>query len=1145
MKKDIAFGGVTRLPGGALSSDGDLCAAVDVCNDGMGVEMLEKPMVLFTLRNEDDTEHHLRYTEELLCIHEPEGEDKHYITQMVVAGIQAAPSQPQEGAGAPSQDPEPSEDPDPVTPAEPIEPFDPEPAIVVPDEPEEQDSSNPRPTVDPYLPPDIPIDAETVYDEAVRKERFERETDDGGTVFFPPGGGGSEEPPVEEGIYLVWRADNGDGTSTIRQMIDITAYGRVTAIQPMGNTLVCNHAGGTSTITETWLGQTTTTEVSNPPAVRYYIFKKEQDGDPLNHYLPLGSRPPFLKIRFGLKSKFEWWPKTESTLKPNDAGYAKYGGVESSSYAYSDTVAVYYGDYVSESYVPPHELVPEDVLKHWSGTYSIENVTSPDGKTDVAGMKVNWTTMALACYNKFISEQQKDNKFVFPFFVRYAYELYDGSLIMHSYPVLMIPNSRGPIFALDGKYGLLADRDDEGHSYEKVHLQFMGRTYAFTSRLMHQITALTQEEYTRLENWKDLIRGISIYVTPPMYNYKQGGQVLGWHSMSSQDPANSNEDPWKRYYTVGKVVYGANDSSSINGEVMMSYAFANMIGSSMSETVKVFWPYNNTYKTPSYCMTIPQKDDKEITEMHESAGQFFKLATIDFDELLKYAKNGLVDAEVEIRNKILNTISNQDVMTDDNGSHDTLSADVLYGYNRRLNMAHVSRVMHSPLPLATQWAHDYTSGHAYNEIVYANNGGGRCELITAGSGMGVTWPKFIFYPGTDAREVVLYRDGTSVKYRIKLKEHKALNGMFWIADFTNKADSITDFLSTKVMTYPTDEKNKTVDESNKIYTSETDNPFVVPIGNINIAGGGEVRALCAATQAMSQGQFGQHPMYTFTSEGVWAMTVGESGGWATIQPVTRDVISEGTKPLSLDSTVVFLTERGLLQLGGSDVKVLSDVLQGADPLVLESPSFGLRRLEALCAVTGTSPLLGVSSSLAGGKFPERAWLTYDYDNARIYVTPQDGGGSWVYNLKSGLWTQASAALDNQVVSYPECEAQCGGKVVRISVDRALQGNLREKGLVISRPIKIADMGLLKRWREVAVRGRFKPYSTAVQVALWGTRDWLDFALVGSSTRNRLTRWSGSPYFGHSVALFLTRPGYAMQVAGMDVEVDAEHDNKLR
>lgn len=1133
MKKDIAFGGVTRIPGGALSSDGDLCAAVDVCNDGAGLEMLEKPDVLFALKNE--TSSGLAYTEELLCVHEPEGEEKHYITQLVVvnANVQAAPAvedsdNPSAGTGGNEQ----VEEVEPVE-SEPITPDDPyiEPTH---DDPPDIDDNEVFDDVVPYIPPEsaetYPPVPTSDYESAEGNEN-QNHNDNGGTSVTPPSGG-SITLPTTPGVYLIWSKDNGDATRTVMQYIDITAYGKVTAIQPMGNTLICNHEG--------------TSEVS--PEIRYYLFKVE-DGE----YVPLGSNPPFVDITFGLESTFEYWPKTESTFKDSNTKYKNYGGISITSYPYTDTVSVYWGDYANSSYVPPYEEYPDGALDHWSGTYSIENVTSPDGKTDIAGMKVNWTTMALGCYNKFIAEQHKNNKFVFPFYVRYAVELYDGSLIMHSYPVLLIPNSRGPIFALDGKYGLKADRDDVEETYEKVRLEFLGRTYGFSSELRHQIKALSANEHARLENWKDLIRGINIYVTPPIYNYKQGGQVLGWHSMSSLDPANNGKDPWAGHYTQGKVKYGAGYLSVKIGDTTLEEAFRIMLNDN-----KIFWRYNSTYKTPNYCLTIPQKDEKEILELHENAGQFYKLASIDFEDLLTYTTSGMSDAAVLRDNKnknLVNTISNQDIMQDDNGSHDTMSADVLYGYNRRLNMANVSKILHSPLPLHTQFPTDYTTSHNYHEILYVKNKGVTAELRTTSTSANVTWPKFLFYPGKDAQEAIIIHN--SARYKVKLKEHKALNGMFWLSDFLNdKADLSSHILSTSAaaaITITTEESNKIVDERNKIYTSETDNPFYVPFGNINIAGGGEVRALCSATQAMSQGQFGQHPMYCFTSEGVWAMTVGDTGGWATIQPVTRDVISEQTKPLSLDSTVVFLTERGLLQLAGSDIKVLSDVLQGADPLLLDTPNFGLHRLDDLCGenATGTGALLEVATALAEGKFPEKAWLAYDYDNARIYVTPWDDSldygthGSWVYNLKSGLWTQASATIDRQVPTYPELETQSGGNVVKISVDRAIQGNLCAKGLVISRPIKLADMGLLKRWREIAVRGRFKPYSTAVQVALWGTRDWIDHALVASSTRNRLTRWSGSPYFGHSVALFLTKPNYAMQVAGMDVEVDAEHDNKLR
>lgn len=1122
MKKDIAFGGVTRVPGGALSSDGDLCAAVDVCNDGMGIEMLEKPTLLFELEE----------GEELLCVHEPEGEEKHYITQLVVES-QSNATPLAKGAS-----------PKVVAPANVIDdaPYA-EPTGPVEIDPSDQD----EPYIEPqsYTPPAQASASITANYENL--EDAEAVVDDGGTTV---------DTPTAGHIYLCWWGEEG-GQYSRQQMIDITPYGKVTAIQPMGNALICNHEGGEDF----------------PREIRYWLWKSEDE-----EYIGLGSKPPMLDITFGLESTFEYYPKTKSTFDDdsNPTKYKKYGGVSITSYPYTDTVGVWFSEWKKTSYVPPfhcyrngsytfpQSTTDSDVFLHWSSTYSIEGVVSPDGKTDVAGMKNNWTTMALGAYNKFIAEQTKDNKFVFPFYVRYAIELYDGSLIMHSYPVLMIPNSRGPIFALDGMKGLRADLDDKDETYEKVRIEFQGRVYGFSSKLMYDLKVLATENLARLKNWKDLIRGLNIYVTPPIYNYKQGGQVLGWKCMDFRDPANNGDYPWNKYYTIGKVKYKDERQETavdvtIGGLVGMDTMFTENLY--LNNKNEIFWPWTeiHTFPVPDYILDIPQKEDEDIRELHENAGQFYKLAEIPYEKLIGMAEKAQGETEVPAKKHILQTISNQDVMQDDNESHDTKGADVLYGYNRRLNMANVSRIMHSPLKPSVILPKDYmdeTVGQVTSEVtypyqvtIYAHNGSQIARLKSTDSAVNSGWPQYLFYPNPKAFEAIVTRGAN--KYRLPLKEHKALNGAFWLADFLNDSNdfehnyALDGTATNDDISLP--EANKIVDESNKIYTSETDNPFYVPFGNINIAGGGEVRALAAATQAMSQGQFGQHPMYTFTSEGVWAMTVGDTGGWATIQPVTRDVISEHTMPLSLDSTVVFLTERGLLQLAGAQIKVLSDVLQGADPLLLDTPNFGLHKLDDLCAVgaTDTGSLLNVATSLADGKFPEQAWMAYDYDNARIYVTPQNGGGSWVYNLKSQIWTQASTILDHQIVSYPECEQQCGGKVVKISVDRAILSNLCDKGLVVSRPIKLADMGLLKRWREIAVRGRFKPYSTAVQVALWGTRDWIDHALVASSTRNRLTRWSGSPYFGHSVALFLTKPSYAMQVAGMDIDVDAEHDNKLR
>ena len=94
-----------------------------------------------------------------------------------------------------------------------------------------------------------------------------------------------------------------------------------------------------------------------------------------------------------------------------------------------------------------------------------------------------------------------------------------------------------------------------------------------------------------------------------------------------------------------------------------------------------------------------------------------------------------------------------------------------------------------------------------------------------------------------------------------------------------------------------------------------------------------------------------------------------------------------------------------------------------------------------------------------------------------------------------------------------------------------------------------DMGVLKKWREMMLRGQFKNYQTTppmVMSALWGSRNWHDYALVASSRGSRITRWSGSPYFGHVVLVAMHGNNeYNIQVNGIDAEIDVEQINKLR
>ena len=84
------------------------------------------------------------------------------------------------------------------------------------------------------------------------------------------------------------------------------------------------------------------------------------------------------------------------------------------------------------------EVVRTDVFSisfNGIGEGSLWNEFSDENKSRI-------TSQVLGKVNKFIADQSTNaGKFIFPFLVRYAYRLYDGSLTMHSAPILMVCSS--------------------------------------------------------------------------------------------------------------------------------------------------------------------------------------------------------------------------------------------------------------------------------------------------------------------------------------------------------------------------------------------------------------------------------------------------------------------------------------------------------------------------------------------------------------------------------------------------------------------------------------------------------------------------------------------------------------------------------
>ena len=102
----------------------------------------------------------------------------------------------------------------------------------------------------------------------------------------------------------------------------------------------------------------------------------------------------------------------------------------------------------------------------------------------------------------------EEGYFYAPFFVRFALRMYDGSHVMHTPPTLMIAGAAGKPIT-----GVTYLSEDDRYSYYQ-QLVFCA------SRLCADI------DIERLEQWKDLVTHVDVFVSAPIVDYSDGADAL-------------------------------------------------------------------------------------------------------------------------------------------------------------------------------------------------------------------------------------------------------------------------------------------------------------------------------------------------------------------------------------------------------------------------------------------------------------------------------------------------------------------------------------------------------------------------------------------------------------------------------------------
>lgn len=346
---------------------------------------------------------------------------------------------------------------------------------------------------------------------------------------------------------------------------------------------------------------------------------------------------------------------------------------------------------------------------------------------------------------------------------------------------------------------------------------------------------------------------------------------------------------------------------------------------------------------------------------------------------------------------VLQNIEDQERLPLDYHSLCPLNPQYMYMYNGRLNLASVERGFFEGFDFFLPWDHPDSKMYNYDFYVTINAESGSYVVKHSATSSQMQGAYF-FYPDNRATHVVIKAtnntDNTDVYYIDEdLKEHPSLNGAYLFKAWPSS-------------TFPADIKaSATIPEydntsleplPNYVITSEVNNPWVFKSEGYYKVGTGKILAISTVTQALSEGQFGQFPLLVFSDAGIWAMSVGSTGLFTDIHPMSREVCNNPASITQTDGAVFFTSEKGLMVVIGSQVKCVSEQLSNIR------------------------------------SFLKPAFMAYDYRDSLLWLFDGSGNGSsycYIYSIKSGTFARYNfgdnITVKGAINKYPDYLLQVG------------------------------------------------------------------------------------------------------------------------
>lgn len=690
------------------------------------------------------------------------------------------------------------------------------------------------------------------------------------------------------------------------------------------------------------------------------------------------------------------------------------------------------------------------------------------------------TSQVLAEVNKFINEHSvTPGKFMYPFFVRYAYLMHDGTYTMHSAPVLMLPSTLISPLCVHQSWNDV-DLDNHGWKYSSY-------VAAYVAQLMYAV----QDDLSQLDSWADIVKGIDIFVSPPIYTYDQNGQVKQAVKYGSARPF--------------KTEYQGYNTSSASTAYKRRNMFSSLVGAANVSSY--------------YVWELPGKDLTDIYDSISSCASFHKYISFTIEEL-KGNPTRVIDNE-EMNVNPISAIETKATLTDDYMTHDTLVPESTFVYNKRLNISNITRHLFggfSPASIAQPgWqgataalaldtedtddteepeggggggdvSYDTIDLAAYDIYTFIHSQEGKDIVVKSDTAYSIHFfGTYLFYPDTDAYKMIVV-DRTNGRYaEVTLSEHSLLNGAFAFSSF--------EALSFQSGTPSIGVTGNTERLPNKLFTSEVNNPFHFPLEGINTVGADTILGMAAVTVPISQGQFGQFPLMVFCTDGNFALKVDDEGYYSGISPIQEDTVLGSEKITPLENSIVVITKKGIMMTSGGEMAQISVNMDGRhfDASELPSADAGIDRYASLIEWASDT-----GSFLA---FLYGARMAYDYSSNRLIVYNPSKRYAYVYSFENGTAVKMSiggARIVTSVMDYPDTLLQDENGNVYSTYAKQDINELadRRPGIAVTRPIKLDNAMARKMIYDIRNMGSFTEKSV-VKYRLYGSNDGFSYSLVKS------------------------------------------------